>query len=410
MQAGDRQVLVEEVAYYVKKDRVSKTFIRILTKQNDSRFFVGKRKPNTLADLSAALDLIASSGKVVRIRKRFDGATDAVKVAVHGWGAVVEGFLEGRESLRGRCYPSGESWPKSLPGVGKKGLKVGGILLGPGATLEGILRQGFGEYSALSGSFTVRLSGPSVTFGKKKLKILHLGYTFRSPETPLMQAVIEASKDNPPSDLNACYEFLEGLNKDHDGLRAATRAIETRTTPGKQEVLFSLYPKDRHRLRCLLETRKDSNGKRIPTRLEIAYPGDWTINLPLADIEKDANSGRWRQMGGWRFDRDSKQWKRGGRWVYESLNKSIVEHRKKIGALPIIVDTLIKDLASRKRDTRLLAVLILGKGGSSVSRSAIPTLRKIAEQDSDPYVRKAAADAIKKIMRKSPSGATSRPK
>ena len=55
-------------------------------------------------------------------------------------------------------------------------------------------------------------------------------------------------------------------------------------------------------------------------------------------------------------------------------------------------------------------IFILGNGGPAVSRSAIPALKRVAGEDSDPDVRKAAAAAIKNIMKKTSPRATSRPK
>ncbi|MBL7221041.1 MAG: HEAT repeat domain-containing protein [Phycisphaerae bacterium] len=408
MQAKGRQVLVEEIEYSFEQGRISSNMMQMGTQQGESKRFVGKKKANTLADLHAALEFLASCAKKVRIRRTPDGKLDAVGAGFSDWEAYVEWFVSGN-TLLGSCKQIPKAGTKAPRDAKKKGsLKVGGIPMGPGATLDELLRLGVGWLAFNGDSFKVVLVGPGVIFGKKKLKISHLEYTFPRRGIPQMLAVVEAGKENSASDLKAFYEYIKGQAK---------RPRE-RTSPGKRETLAEFGPKKWTVTRCLLSTHKNSNGDQVATRLEIMYPGKWTLDPPASDIEHRANSGQWKRADGrWVF-MNTRWIFTDGKWieVQSAVDSTFIEGLNQIEGiptatgkkLPTTVDLLIKVLASKNWMIRLQAIVTLGKGGPEVSRAAIPAMKK-ALKDSDPYVRKAAAAAIKNIMQKTSPKATTRP-
>lgn len=383
MRIGKKTVFVEKVKYSFRKGRVSSACMTVHTEQGQSETYVGKRKANTVDDIRAVADFILKSGTVLRnMTSDHRGIFD---VAVPGWKAPMECLLQ-EKSLTVFCMLNPFRRATGNKAADKKvDLTIGGIPLGPGAALDDVVRLG---PSLLKDRFDpkITLTGPAVTYGKKKLKISRLEYTFACSEYPQMLAVVEAGKDNSSGDLKALYEHIKGKVK----------SPQEQTSPGKRETWGKFGPGKGTYLRCLLTTRKNSSGDQVAARLEMMYPtGKGTLDPPVSDIEEYASGKHWKQSG--------------GRWVYESRNKTLLELAKLIGTPPTTVKTLIKDLASKKRDTRLLAVCILGKGGPAISRSAIPALKKVAAGDSDPVIRKAAAVAIKDIMKKASPRATTRP-
>ncbi|MBT3202398.1 MAG: HEAT repeat domain-containing protein [Phycisphaerales bacterium] len=376
MHIGKKAVFVEAVQYSFKNGRTCRSDMTVNTEQGSSETYVGKRKANTVDDINATADFIAQSGKVLGERR--DANSGFFWVVVPGWQAPMQCSLD-KKSLIVFCNTdtvSGKTRGKVADkAVNKKvSLAIGGIPLGIGATLDDITRLGFAQLQP-EHDVKVTLTGPAVAFGKKKLKISHLEYTFRPTGMHRMRAVVESGKDNSSSELIAFYKYIKGQDKWHS----------ERTSPGKQETQINLEPEDIQVARYSLTSHKNANGDQIASRLEIAYPGKWTINLPVSAIEKQVKSGV--HSGPWKRVR--------GQWVYKSLFDELAQA---IGKPPTTVGTLIKDLASKERDKRLLTVLILGKGGSTVSRSALPALKKVASDDSDPDVRKAAKAAIKNIM------------
>jgi len=385
MRIGKRIVFVEKVQYDFKKGRTHWVVMTVNTEQGQSETYVGKRKPNTVDDIRAAADFILRSGTV--LYKKRHGNEGDFTIAVPGWKALVKCIFR-ENSLDVLCRADKKATGGKAADK-KVDLTVGGIPLGPGAVLDDIVRLG---PSLLDSDHDVKvtLTGPRVTFAKKKLKISRLEYTIPPTGTPQMLAIVEPGKNNSVGDLKALYEYVKGKAK----------SPQERVSPDKRETLGKSGPRKGTYLQCLLTTRKNSNADQVAMRLEMIYPSNWT---PLSDIEKKANSGQWKRAD--------------GQWVHESgdegadeSDKALAELKGILGELPTTVNTLIKDLASKKRDTRLRAVFILGKGGPAVSRSAIPVLEKMAREDNDPDVRKAAVAAIKNIMKKTSPSPTSRPR
>ena len=408
------QVLIEKVEYSFEQGRIGRTDMYVETRQQVSKLFVGKKKANALADLHGIFDVIASCGKKVGIRKTLGGTPEALEATFPDWKAYGQCLLVDK-SLLATCLPTGKTWARMARGAGENSsLKVGGIPMGPGATLDEILRRGFGMHQGED--FKVILTGPAITFQKTKLKISHLEYTFPSRGYPLMLAVVESGKNNSPADLVAFYEHVK-----RQGASPAER-----TKPGARETLASFGGKSGKRFRCLLTTRKTSDGKEVASRLEFAYPGKWTLDRSASEIAKEAktteeivNTGKWKRVDRqWVFVK--KSWiEVDERFVYKesaidsilvmSLNTIEGTPAARDRRLPTTVDLLIKVLASKRWNIRYRAILILGKGGPEVSRAAIPALQK-AMKDTDPYVRKAATVALEKIMKKTSLKVTTRPK
>ncbi|MCP4378725.1 MAG: hypothetical protein GY794_21430 [bacterium] len=413
MRIGKKTVLIEEVRYFFEGGRVSRATMFVQTEQGESATHVGKQKANTVDDIRAVADFIQRSGLV---RDKDDPDSDSFQVVIPGWQAPVTCRLMGGKFLVVSCKAESiRSATGDKPAKKKVDLTIGGIPFGVGATLDDVVRAGFTLLKD-STDLKVTLTGPQVIFGKKKLKISRLEYTFfeRDRNVPRMLAVVEASKENSSDDLMALYEYVQGK----------TKSIQGRKSPGKREMWGKFGPGKGTSLRCLLTTRKDSKGNQVATRLEIAYPDDWSLDPPF-DIVKKVNavkavvrSGNWKRVDGqWIFIRLVWIYKK--RWMkvktavdgdlVEALNRIEGTPAKTDRQLPTTVDLLTKVLVSKRWDIRLRAVLILDKGGPEVSRSAVPVLTK-ALKDSDPYVRKAAAAAIKNITRKPSPKPTPRPK